>query len=134
MVRSKAFNPGYLYPILKLFAETAAKPIEVIDLNWKQIDFEAKEIVFPGSENIQVRRLKISDELASILEKNKKSTGPVFLTFYKEMFTKNKLRRLVEEFKVKTGNKKHSTPMDLRHSFAVNFFLENGDMKLSRAS
>lgn len=128
LAKSKAFSPGYLYPILKLFAETAAKPIEITDLNWKQIDFESKEIIFPNSENIQERRLKISDELISILERNKKSVGPVFLTFYKEPFTKNKLRRLVEEFKVKTGNKKHWTPMDLRHSFAVNFLLENGDM------
>lgn len=101
----------------------------MIDLNWKQIDFVGKEIIFPSSENIQERRLKISDELTSLLERNKKSVGPVFLTFYKEPFTKNKLRRLVAEFKIKTGFKKSWTPMDLRHSFAVNFLLENGDMK-----
>lgn len=129
LVKSKAFSPGYLFPILKLFAETAAKPSEIIDLNWKQIDFERKEILFPNSDNIQERRLKISDELISIFERNKKSIGPVFLTFYKEPFTKNKLRRLVEEFKIKTGNKKPWTPMDLRHSFAVNFLLENGDAR-----
>ena len=129
LLKSKAFSPGYLYPILKFFSETAVKPIELAELNWKQIDFENKEVYFPATERTQERRLKISEELISILEKNRKTTGQVFLTFYKEPFTKNKLRRLVEEFKIKTGFKKTWTPMDLRHSFAVNFLLENGDIK-----
>jgi len=48
---------------------------------------------------------------------------------YKEPFTKNKLRRLIEEFKVKTTCKTNWTPMDIRHSFAVNFLLERGEIK-----
>ena len=129
LVKSKAFSPGYLYPIIKILVETAVKPNEIVDLNWKQIDLEAKEVFFPKTDCAQERRVKISDELASIFEKNKKMTGLVFLTYYKEPFTKNKLRRLIEEFKVKTACKLPWTPMDLRHSFAVNYLLERGDMK-----
>ena len=51
------------------------------------------------------------------------------MTFDKATFTKNKLRRLVEEFKIKTGFKKPWKPMDLRHSFAVNFLSKTGDLK-----
>jgi len=53
----------------------------------------------------------------------------VFLTYYKESFTKNKIRRLLEEFKAKSACKIQWTPMDLRHSFAVNFLRKGGDTK-----
>lgn len=129
LLKAKAFSPGYLYPILKIFAETAAKPNEIIDLNWKQIDLEKKEVQFLKSESIQARTIKISDELASVLEKNRKMTGLVFLTYYKEPFTKNKFRRLVQEFKVKSSCKTAWTPMDLRHSFAVSYLQAGGDIR-----
>ncbi len=64
-----------------------------------------------------------------MLEKKKKAVGPVFMTYYREPFTKTKLARLVNEFKIKGGFKAKWTPMDLRHSFAVNFLLSGGDMK-----
>lgn len=127
--KSHAFSPGYLYPILKILAETAAKPSEIMDMTWKQIHLEEKEIIFTRTDKIQERRVKISNELSIYFEKNKKSNGLVFITYYKEPFTRNKLRRLIEEFKVKTNSKIKWTPMDFRHSYAVNFLLERKDIK-----
>lgn len=125
----KAFSPGYLYPLILFISETAAKPNEVVDLDWKQLNFETREIYFPQTPSSRERKLKMSIELSAILESRKKGTGLVFMTYYKEPFTKNKLRRAILEFKVKTASKIPWTPMDLRHSYAVNFLLDGGDMR-----
>jgi site-specific recombinase XerD len=123
------YSPGYLYPILKFLIETAAKPMELVDLNWKQIDVEKREVHFVRTLSSQERTLTMSAELASLFEKKKKVSGLVFQTYYKEPFTKAKVARLVNEFKIRGNFKRKWTPMDLRHSFAVNFLLEGGEMK-----
>lgn len=126
---AKAFSPGYLYPILKMFEETAAKTGEIMDLTWLNLNFETKEVHFPGSVKSQSRILKISDELMAALEKRKKMTGYIFMTYYKEQFSKTKLARLINEFKIKTNSKDKWTLMDLRHSYAVNYLKSGGDMR-----
>ena len=127
--RGKAYSPGYLYPIIKLLTETAIKPNELVDLNWTQVDLEKRQIHFLRTDSSQERALEISAELASLLEKKRKTTGPVLLTYYREPFTKAKLSRLINEFKVMGTCKLKWTPMDLRHSFAVNFLEQGGDMR-----
>lgn len=126
---ANAYSPGYFYPILKVFSETAAKLSEVIDLTWQQVDFETKQVSFPGTTKSQPRKIKISDELLSVLEKRRKSTGYAFLTYYKEPFTKTKLARLVNEFKIKTRCSLKWTLMDLRHSYAVSYLRSGGDIR-----
>lgn len=125
---AKAYSPGYLYPIVRLFTETAARPNEVIDLHWRQVDLAKKEIHLLKTDFSHERTLTISEELGAMLAKKKK-TGSVFMTYYNEAFTKNKLARLIIEFKIMSGCKIKWTPMDLRHSFAVNFLKGGGDMK-----
>lgn len=93
------------------------------------VNFETREVRFPGTTKSQARGLKISEELISILEKRKKPSGYVFMTFYKEPFTKTKLARLMNEFKIKTNCKLQWTLMDLRHSYAVNYLRSGGDIK-----
>lgn len=78
LMAAKEYSPGYLFPILKLFAETAAKPSEIIDLNWRQVNCEQRQIQFFQAEKSQSRVLKISDELSLILEKKKKQTDSYF--------------------------------------------------------
>lgn len=125
----KEFSPGYLYPMIKLFVETAIKPYELTELLWTQIDFNKKEVLIPRSVKNQERSLKISEELMEFFERRKKTSGVVFLTYYKEPFTKTKLARLINEFKIKTKSKIKWTPLDLRHSYAVNFLKSGGDIR-----
>ena len=61
-------------------------------------------------------------------EKNKKQ-GSLFWTYHNEPFTTNKLFRLITEFKEKKLFRSDWCPLDLRHSFAVNFLASGGDMK-----
>lgn len=53
----------------------------------------------------------------------------VFLTYYNEPFTRSKLTRAVNEFKNKGLYKGEWGPLDIRHSFAVNFLAKGGDMR-----
>ena len=160
LAATKDHSPGYLYPLVKIFQETAAKSIEVIDLNWDQVDLEKGLVSFNKRNKAQARTLKLSDELIHMLrikkkqktekerkvngenegeeeregEKGKstrsnKSRNRVFMTYYKEPFTYEKLRSAVNEFKRKKLYKGAWVIGDLRHSFAVNFLSEGGDMK-----
>ena len=65
-----------------------------------------------------------------LLEKKNRSSRFVFMTYYKEPFTKTKLARLINEFKIKSNCKIKWTLMDLRHSFAVNYLRASGDIKV----
>lgn len=129
LAKAKTYSPGYLYPIVKIFTETAAKPSEIIELGWRQINLEAGEVYFPRTPKSQERTLKISEELTSYFEKKQKIGGFVFMTYYKEPFTSTKLSRLLGEFKLKGNCSIRWTPMDLRHSYAVNFLKAGGDIR-----
>ena len=124
----------YLYPILKMFSETAAKSKELVELTWGQVDLKKGLVTFPKKERVQARTLKISQELIEIL-RLKSDGGPapknrVFMTYYKEPFTYEKLRSAVSEFKKKGSYKgKDWVIGDLRHSFAVNFLTPGGDIR-----
>jgi len=123
------FSPGYLYPIIKMFAETAAKSSEVIELVWEQLDLEKGLVTFNGRKKSQARTLKLSDEVVYMLRLKDDKQGRVFKTYYKESFTYEKLRKLINEFKKKKLYEGDWVTADLRHSFAVNFLADGGDMK-----
>lgn len=131
----RAYSPGYLYPIIKMFAETAAKSTELVELTWEQVDLEKKSVTFCKRERVQKRTLTISGKLVEMLRLKLKGEKPdkqkrVFLTYYKEPFTCKKLRKAIIEFREK-GNYKGDDWViaDLRHSFAVNFLTQGGDIK-----
>lgn len=125
----KAFSPGYLYPLIKMFAETAAKTTEVTELIWKDLSLEKGEIFFAKTSTSCERTLKLSEELVEIFKKKKVTQGHVFKTYYGETFTKSKITRAIYEFKAKGMFQKDWGPMDLRHSFAVNYLRNGGGLK-----
>lgn len=96
------FSPGYLYPMIKLFAETGAKTTEVTDLNWKDIDLENKKIKFNKTLSSSERTLKMSDELANVLSKRKSKSGYVFVNVSGQPFTASRVARAITEFKVRS--------------------------------
>lgn len=125
----KAYSPGYLYPIIKMFAETGIKTSELVELNWDNMNLSEGIIHLNKRDKVQERTLKISNELSKILSMKKRVSNLVFQTYYKEPFTNSKLIRAINEFKLKGNYKGEWCPMDLRHSFAVNFLANGGDIK-----
>jgi len=126
---AKQYAPGYFYPILRLFAETAAKVNEVIDLTWKQLDLDKRTVHFLGTDKSQERKIPISQELCDILRHRRRETGIVFQTHYREPFTQRKLSILINEFKRQGLYKRNWNLMDLRHSLAVNYLGKGGNIR-----
>lgn len=125
----KKYSPGYLHPIIKLFAETGAKVTEAIELKWTQVDCVKRIVRFVGTERSQGRVLPISEELATLLSKKSRETGYVFKTVYREPFTRTKLTRTINEFKVRGLYRRDWNLLDLRHSFGVNFLANGGSLR-----
>jgi integrase/recombinase XerD len=125
----KAYSPGYLYPIMKMFSETGAKTTEIVELTWDKVNLNDGSVRFKISMKSQERTLKISNELTKMLSMKKRNSNFVFQTYYKENFTNSKLIRAINEFKLKGNYKGEWCPMDLRHSFAVNFLVNGGNLK-----
>lgn len=125
----KAYSPGYLYPLIKFFAETAAKTTEVLDLTWDDLRLDTGMVKLKRTKTSQERALKLSDELMDIFRKKKDKKGLLFATYYGEAFTKNKIRRVTDEFKSKKLYDGDWNQMDLRHSFAVNFLSKGGNIR-----
>lgn len=123
------YSPGYLYPMIKLFAETGAKTSEVVELEWNEVNLDLGTVTFKGNKKSQRRILKVSDELINIFSKKLNKSGRVFVTYYKEPFTDKKLILAITEFKRKKLYEGSWCPMDLRHSFAVNYLSKGGDMR-----
>ncbi|MAZ48550.1 MAG: hypothetical protein CME65_08300 [Halobacteriovoraceae bacterium] len=123
------YSPGYLYPIIKIFTETAAKTSEVVELKWRDINLDLGTVTFGGGQKSQKRVLKLSLELVDILSKKANKKGNVFMTYHKEPFTSKKLTLAINEFKRMNLYKGPWCPMDLRHSFAVNFLSQGGEIR-----
>lgn len=124
----KRYSPGYLYPIIKLFAETGAKVTEVVQLKWSDVDCIKRTVEFRGTDRSQGRVLQISEELAAFLAKRKRETGYVFKTYYREEFTPMKLTRAVNEFKAKGLYKRDWNLLDLRYSFGANLLTQGSSL------
>ncbi|NOT77734.1 MAG: site-specific integrase [Bacteriovoracaceae bacterium] len=124
----KLYSPGYLYPIIKMFAETGMKTSELVELRWDEINLDNGIVRLNTKLQCQDRTLKISSELVKILSMKKRVSEIVFQTYYKEPFTNFKLVRIINEFKAKKMYIGEWCPMDLRHSFAVIFLSNGGDI------
>lgn len=125
----KKYSPGYLYPIIRLFAETGAKVTEVVDMNWGQVDCIKRTVCLNGTERSQARTVPISEDLAGILSKRQRETGLVFKTFYREPFTRVKLTRAINEFKARGLYRRPWNLLDLRNSFGANFLSQGGSLR-----
>jgi integrase len=128
---AQKFNPGFLYPILLLVFETAAKSSDIMDLKWKDIDFTSKKIHFPEREKIQQRDLTISERLASSIKQVDRVSDFVFTNLDGRPLKKEVLVRELRVFKKKVGIPESPDWVfrDLRFSFAVNFLKAGNDIR-----
>lgn len=126
---AKNINPNFLYPILLMFVETAAKATEILALSWEDIDLRAGHISFKALPRTCARSVKISPELKQILEKSKKISSSVFTYPYHQPVNKNKFARMLSIFKRESNFKKIWSPWDFRYSFAYHFLQKGGTIE-----
>src|SRR3989344_5862792 len=99
---------------------------EIINLNWKDIDFDRNLIHLKRAkgkkDRIVMLSLKVKESLMN-LTPNKE--GYVFLTNRDGKYTQRTIQKIIEHAAMKAGIRKSVSPHTLRHSFATHL-LENG--------
>jgi len=128
LTEAKKRSPGFLYPILKLIDETAAKTSDIIELRWQDIDLKGKFIFLRAGEKIQLRKLPISDDLISALKGIDQIGEFVFTNLEGRPLRKEILVRELRILKRQCGLEQDWVFRDLRFSFAVNFLKAGGDI------
>lgn len=125
---AKTRSPGFLYPILKLVDETAARTSEFIDLRWQDVDLNGKVVILRSGEKIQLRKLPISDDLVAAIKSIDQVSELIFTTLEGRPLRKDILVRELRILKRQIGIEEDWVYRDLRHSYAVNFLKSGGDI------
>jgi integrase len=125
---AKRFSPGYLYPIILLVAETAAKTNDILELKWRDVDFKNLSVILRDSEKIQTRILPISTDLIAALKSLEQLSEHVFTNLEGRPLYKHCLVRELRILKRQLKIEHDWVYRDLRYSFAVNFLKAGGDI------
>jgi integrase len=130
IAKAKELSPGFLYPILLLVEQTAAKTSDMATLKWTDIDFKNRRIRYQGGTKIQRRDLEISAVTAEALRRIDPASEFVFTTLEGKTLQKHILTRELKVFQRKAGIETTWVFRDLRHSFAVNYMKAGGDTEV----
>jgi integrase len=130
---AKKQSPGFLYPMLLLIHETAAKTSDVIELKWQDVDLKGKKIILREGEKIQLRALPISDDLVASIKSIDQLGEYVFTNLEGRPLYKQCLVRELRILKRQLGIEQDWVFRDLRHSHAVNFLKAGGDIETLKA-
>lgn len=126
---AKRNSPGFLYPILLLIHETAAKTSDIIELKWEDVDLKEKKVIFREGEKIQNRILPISNEMTEAFKSIDQISQHVFTNLEGRPLYKHCLVRELRILKRKLGIIQDWVFRDLRYSYAVNFLKAGGELK-----
>ncbi|CAN5496599.1 hypothetical protein BH10BDE1_BH10BDE1_23750 [soil metagenome] len=130
---AKRLSPGYLYPILLLVAETAAKTHDVLEFKWKDIDFKNASVILRDGEKIQTRILPVSQTLLAALKSLDQLSEHVFTNLEGRPLYKHCLVRELRILKRQLKIEEDWVYRDLRYSYAVNFLKAGGDIAKLRS-
>lgn len=127
---AKLHSPGFLYPMLLLVSETAAKTSDLLNLKWRDLDFKNKKVHFHASEKIQSRHLDISDDLVAAFKKTDQISENFFTNLEGRPLRKEVLVRELRIMKRQLSITEDWVFRDLRYSYGVNFLKAGGEMTL----
>ena len=124
--KARELSPGFLYPILLLVDETAAKTSDLAALKWTDIDMKNRRVKYPGGTKIQRRELEISTATVDALKRIDPVSEHVFTTLEGRQVQKHIVTRELKNFQRKSGFETDWVFRDLRHSYAFNFMRAGG--------
>ncbi len=123
-----------LYPIFFTFLNTGMRRGELLNLEWRDVDFQRKRIKIRVKENWEPktseRDIPMNDKLIEVLKKHKeKSRGNfVFTNKRGEQIDKNKLRDKLIKITEKCGFPDVTKLHSLRHTFASHLVMSGVDL------
>ena len=99
---------------------------EIINLNWKDIDFDRNIIHLKRAKGKKDRIVMLSLKVKeSLMDLTPNKEGYVFLTNRDGKYTQRTIQKIIQNAAIKIGLRKSISPHTLRHSFATHL-LENG--------
>jgi len=103
---------------------------EIINLQWKDIDFDRNIIHLKRSKGKKDRIVMLSQKLKESLKTlGIDRVGCVFITNRKGKYTQRTIQKIIEKSALKAGIKKKITPHSLRHSFATHLLERGTDIR-----
>ena len=126
---AKLRSPGFLYPILLLIAETAAKTSDIIEMRWKDVDLKTGRLSLHENDKIQVRSFVISETTVSSLKLLEPISEHVFTNLEGRPLRKEILVRELRILQRQLGIEADWVFRDLRHSFSINFLKAGGEIQ-----
>jgi integrase len=121
-------SPALFYPIFLLIYETAAKTADIINLQWKDVNFKDSRIDLIRSTEIRPRSFTISIELLNSIRRMERVCDHVFTTLEGRTQKKHILGRELKKFQRQAGFDTKWGLRDLRASYGTNFLKRGGSM------
>lgn len=128
LTHAKAFSPNFLHPLLYAYVHTGARKAEILNLEWRDVDFNTGTMLFRKTKNGEDRTIKIPPKLRTMLEKKDRRSHYVFTNESGLPAGREQLARRLSTLKKRFPNGKRWTIHSLRHSFAHQFLKNGGNM------
>ena len=108
--------------------QTGARKTEIRKLKWSDVDFKTKLIYFRKTKNGQERAVKMSQGLLDLLSKLPRRGEYVFTDDEGRHLSSTRVHRTLMRFHKQNQSDKKWRIHDLRHTFAFNFLMNDGEM------
>ena len=123
----KVFSPDVLYPFVYSCIHTGCRLSELLNLQWKQVDFSNGLLHINTGKTGKVRSLKMTDGLRILLSKVVRSCDFVF-TRHGNRLSKTTYGTLLKIYKKQSKVDKDWTTHCLRRTFAYQFLRNGGSL------
>jgi len=115
--------------IIQIGYASGLRVSEVVNLKWKDIDFDRGLIHIKQSKGKKDRIVMLAEKVKETLETLENSGGWLFKTNRNKKYTKRTIQKILENAGKKANIQKKVTPHTLRHSFATHLLEKGTDIR-----
>ncbi|MEC7276468.1 MAG: site-specific integrase [Bdellovibrionota bacterium] len=126
--QAKKISPTFLYPYLLALAHTGARRMEIVNLEWSDVDFTNNLLYLRDVKFGNNRPVKMSKQLRKLIEEQPRTCKKVFTNPEGEEIGRSQLFRHLQSFKASYPFTQDFNFHAFRHSFAYNFLKKGGQM------
>ena len=116
--------------IIQLLYSTGMRSSELINLRFKDIDFDRNVIHIKLAKGNKDRIVKLSQKIKTELKKMNANNNYVFMSNRNKKYSSATLQKIISNTAKKAGINKKVTPHSLRHSFATHLLESGTDVRI----